>query len=170
MSAASSGFVCSICGKSHAGLPTDWAYTLPDAVWAIPEEERAAKAKWTSDLCQMGEEYFIRCLLPVPFTEREGYFGWGVWTQVDWGVFERYLQLYELDGTREPEVRASLANDLPSYEPLVGAPVLLQFGASTQRPTLRFPSGSTHSLAAEQAAGINALRYHQILEAVGAFK
>src|SRR5262245_49180040 len=170
MSEALSSFVCSICGESHTGLPTDWAYKLPDVVWSIPKEERAARARWTSDLCQMGEQYFIRCLLPVRFTDRERYFGWGLWVRVEWPVFERYLQLYEQDATAEPEVKASLANDIPSCEKLSGTPVVVQFGTSTQRPTVRFPSGSTHSLAIEQKQGINALRYHQILEAVGALK
>ena len=33
-------YVCSVCGKEHAGLPTDWAYKLPDDLWALPEPER----------------------------------------------------------------------------------------------------------------------------------
>lgn len=86
-------FVCAVCGESHSGLSTDTAFTLPDVVWAIPEPEREQHAKWTSDLCQMGERYFIRCLLPIEFTDRPGYYGWGVWAEVDWLVFKRYLEL-----------------------------------------------------------------------------
>jgi ribosomal protein L34E len=95
-------FLCGICGKEHAGVPTDHAYKLPDIVWAIPEPERSARAKFSSDLCQLGERYFIRGVLHVPFSEAEGDFGWGVWAEVEWPVFERYLKLYDEDGSTEP--------------------------------------------------------------------
>ena len=166
MSDSASTFVCSSCGKSHAGLPTDQSYELPDVVWAIPKDERPSRAKWTKDLCQLGERYFIRCLLRVPFTEREGYFGWGIWVEVEWSVFERYLQVYDEDATSEPEVWAAVANDLPGYEPAVGARVLVQFGTSTKRPTVRFPDVSTHTAALEQRRGINEVRYHEILKSL----
>jgi hypothetical protein len=166
MSSGASTFVCSTCGKSHEGLPTDQAYELPDIVWAIPGEERQSRAKWTKDLCQLGERYFIRCLLQIPFTEREGHFGWGIWVEVEWPVFERYLEVYEEDATSEPEVCAAVANDLPGYEPAVGTRVFVQFGTSANRPTVRFPDVSTHSAAVEQKCGINEVRYHQILESL----
>jgi len=72
-----SGFKCGICGENHEGLPTEWACNLPDEVWAIDEPEREERARFTSDLCQFGERYFIRCMLEVPFTHSEGTFGWG---------------------------------------------------------------------------------------------
>lgn len=40
------GFVCLICGKHHEGYTTDWAYKLPDEVWAIPESERSEQARF----------------------------------------------------------------------------------------------------------------------------
>lgn len=159
-------FVCATCGKTHAGLPRDQGYELPDVVWAIPSEERASRAKWTNDLCQLGERYFIRCLLKVPFTEREDYFGWGIWVEVERPVFERYLQLYNEDAASEPEVWAVVANDLPGYETTVGARVLVQFGTSSDRPTVRLPAESTHSVALEQQRGISEARYHEILESL----
>jgi hypothetical protein len=56
-------FVCSICGETHSGLTTDWAYNLPDEVWALSEPEKAARTKYDSDLCKLDDRHFIRCIL-----------------------------------------------------------------------------------------------------------
>ncbi len=157
-------FTCPHCGNTHEGLPTDRGYSLPDAVWAIPEPERAARAKWTADLCQMGVRYFIRCVLKVPFTDRAGYFGWGLWVEVTWPVFERYLEVYESDGSSEPVYPATIANEPPRYDRTLGESVNLQFGAATDRPTIQFLTGATCQLALEQGHGIDTARYHQLLE------
>jgi len=108
MKGDSATYVCETCGRTHLGLPTDRAFKLPDEVWAIPEGERQERAKWTSDLCQMGDKYFIRSFLPLPFKNREGHFGWGVWVKVSWPVFERYLQIYERTLPTSPKLRANL--------------------------------------------------------------
>jgi hypothetical protein len=58
-------FVCGVCGKSHEGYPLDFAWKLPDVVWAIPKDRQAIEAKFTSDLCQYQDRYFIRSILPI---------------------------------------------------------------------------------------------------------
>ena len=163
-------FICAICGKSHGGFPTDTSYTLPDDVWSLPVEERASKAKWTKDLCQLGERHFIRCFLPTPFTERAGSYGWGVWVEVESSAFERYLALYNHDARQEPKVSGHLANRVPVHEGSLGLPVLVQFESSTERPTVTFPFGSRHPFALEQEEGINEARFHKILVATGAIE
>ena len=159
-------FVCSVCGKAHGGLPTDWGYTLPDDVWEIPEPERSDVAKFTSDLCQMGDRCFIRCVLEVPFTDDDGYFDWGVWVEVDWAVFERYWEMYDEDGRSEPVHSAILANALAPYPGIKGTPVLLQFREPSKRPSLHFPAEDCSELAAEQRRGIDEQRHHEILESL----
>jgi hypothetical protein len=159
---------CVICRKSHDGLPTDTAYTLPDDVWAIPVEERASRATWTTDLCQLGERYFIRGFLPIPFTERAGSYGWGVWVEVESSAFERYRALYDQDARQEPTVSGHLANRVPVHEGSLGLPILVQFEDRAKRPTITFPPGSHHSFALEQEHGINEARFHTILVATGA--
>jgi hypothetical protein len=170
MTSANGTFICSTCGKSHEGLPTDSAYTLPDVVWAIPETERAKHAKWSKDLCQFGERYFFRCVLAVPFKDREGDYGWGVWAEVKYEDFDRYYKLYDEDGSGEPEMQALLANAVPAYDQTLGLPILVQLQSSTSRPSVRFPPGSDHLFALEQAHGIGEDRYHQILQATGALQ
>lgn len=156
-------FACSICGKEHAGLPTDQAYKLPDVVWAIAEPERSTQAKFTSDLCQFGERYFIRSVLHVPFSETAGDFGWGVWVEVEWPVFERYLKLYDEDGAAEPRHAGILANAIPAYDGSLGTTVSIQFRLQTQRPSVHFSLGDQSRLAVEQRNGIDNERYHDIL-------
>jgi hypothetical protein len=161
-------FVCSICGKEHAGLPTDWAYTLPDDVWAIPEPERSEVAKFNKDLCQLGERYFIRCVLEVPFTDDDdGFFGWGAWAEVQWPVFERYLDIYEDDGTAEPVHAGTLANSLPAYSESKGLPVLIQFREATKRPSLHMRPDDSSALAIEQRNGMNLQRFHDVSANLG---
>ena len=163
MSSLEQSFVCEVCGKSHAGQSTDMAFSLPDEVWAIPEDERASRAKWTTDLCQMGEHYFIRCLLPIPFIDQPGYCGWGVWAQVEWPVFKRYLEIYDQDASEEPEAIGLLANAIPAYGESFGLPVRLHFASSTQRPRLSFSVAEERLLASEARTGISYARYHEIM-------
>lgn len=146
----------------------DTSYTLPDDVWAIPADERASQAKWTTDLCQLGERYFIRGFLPIPFTERAGSYGWGVWVEVGSSAFERYVALYDQDASQEPQVSGHLANRVPVHEGSLGLSVLIQFESNTNRPTITFPAGSQHPFALEQREGINEARFHTILVATGA--
>ena len=167
MPSSSSEYVCKLCGQSHSGLPTDTAYTLPDVVWDIPESERAEKAKWNSDLCQLGDRYFIRCLLEVPFLDLPGYYGWGAWAEVDWLSFEKYLQFYDKDGTNEAPLPARLANDLPTYGGTLGLEVLIQFRTASERPAILFPAESTNTLAAEVRRGMSYARFLEVLVARG---
>lgn len=162
------GFVCSICGQEHAGLVADWAFTLPDEVWAISEPERSKVARFNDDLCQWGERYFIRCVLEVPFTDKDGVFGWGAWAEVEWEVFERYLELYDEDGWSEPAHNGLLANELSEYGQTIGVPVLIQFREATKRPALDLLPTDQSRLGLEQRQGIDHIRHHEIAERLAA--
>ena len=162
-----SEYICPDCGKSHAGLPTDWGYKLPDEAWAIPEPEREKQVKSTSDLCEFKDRFFIRGLLPVPFNTGEGYFGWGIWAEVSRPVFQRYLSIYKVDASAEPEVEGSIANEIPGYGKVLGEKIRIRFGTSSQRPTFYLLAESHLQIAQEQRQGIGSFRYHEILGQVG---
>ncbi|AOF90069.1 DUF2199 domain-containing protein [Sinorhizobium sp. RAC02] len=162
-------FVCATCGQSHDGLPTDWAFKLPDDVWAIPAPGREEAARFTDDLCQYGERHFIRGLLSVPLPDMGSDFGWGVWAEVDVAVFQRYLEFYDADGSSEPQYSGTLANSLPGYVSSLHAPVDIQFRNATQRPLFRLSERDQSTLAIEQRTGIDSARYHQILDALPAY-
>jgi hypothetical protein len=159
-------FRCSVCGREHEGIATDQAYQLPDDVWNIPEQERADRARFDSDLCRFGKRFFIRGLLPVPFVRQSGDFGWGVWVEVSWITFQRYLELYEHDGSFEPAQRGILANDLLAYPSSVGSEVDITFRDASARPTFRLLDDDESALAKEQRRGISDARYHQILNLI----
>ncbi|MGY0561345.1 DUF2199 domain-containing protein [Luteimonas sp. A277] len=161
-----SSFNCSTCGETHEGLPTDHGWQLPDDVWAIPEDERSNAAKFNSDLCQLGNRFFIRCLLKLPFKEQPDYYAWGVWVEVTEPDFYRYVEIYDKDGVAEPPAPGTIANSMPGYPPTLGLAVSVQFQSSTSRPSVAVPAGG-HPIAAEQATGIDNHRYHQILVATG---
>lgn len=157
-------FVCSVCGETHTGLTTDWAYTLPDEVWALSEPEREARAKYDTDLCRLDDRYFIRCILPVPLFEQEGAFCWGAWAEVGEASFFRYVELYNVDGSGEPPHDGRLANVLSVYDQTLGASVGIQFGDPTQRPLMSTRPDDQSLLAREQRVGISQARHHEIVE------
>ena len=137
---------------------------MPDEVWAIAEPERSEVARFNKDLCKWGERYFIRCVLEVPFTDKDGVFGWGAWAEVEWEVFERYLELYDDDGRSEPAYNGLLANELSEYGQTIGVPVLIRFREATKRPALELLPTDQSQLGVEQRQGINLHRHHEILE------
>ncbi len=161
-------FVCPQCKSTHEGLPSDYAFALPDDVWAIPEAERSKMARWQSDLCQLGERHFIRGLLPIRFLDTEGYFGWGLWVEVAWPVFERYLEIYNQDATNEPPAVGKLANRPSGYSDIPYSPVIVSFGMAADRPMISFDSSVRNALAEEQRSGMSSERYHEILNGLGA--
>jgi len=160
-------FICNVCGQTHAGLPTNQGYTLPDDVWTIPAAERPERAKFDTDLCLFEDRYFIRCILFVPLTDAGGDFGWGVWVDVERPVFERYISLYNADGSDEPRHPGKLANALPAHNATLGTNVLIQFSDQKHRPSVFLPADDQSLLAQEQRHGIDGSRYHEILAVIG---
>src|SRR5690606_33804217 len=100
-----------------------------------------SEAKFNSDLCQLGERHFIRCVLKLPFKEQPGCYGWGTWVELAEPDFYRYVELYDKDGSAEPPVSGTIANAFPGYPPTVGLPVMVQFQSSTSRPTVAVEAG-----------------------------
>ena len=160
-------FVCGTCGEDHEGMPTDQAWTLPDLIWAIPEDRRSSEAKFNSDLCQYQDKFYIRSVLELPFNEQPGVFAWGPWVELSEQHFYRYLELYEEDGSNEPMFPATLANEISSYPSTLGLSVMVQLRNSTGRPSLHVVPATEHPLVGEQSNGISNQRYHEILVATG---
>lgn len=152
-------------------LTLDWGFELPDEVFALSEEEQAEQVRHNDDLCQWGDRFFIRCILPVPLKDVDDYFGWGAWAEVETEVFERYLELYEEDGREEPPHPAKLANRLAPYPgTTLGTRVLIQFQTPDERPTLALLESDKSRLAQEQRDGIDAARHREMLEVSGGEK
>eukprot|EP01037_Dinobryon_pediforme_P017042 gene17041-17231_t len=129
--------------------------------------ERAEQARFDSDRCQFGDRFFIRCILTVGIPGSDASYGWGAWAEVELAVFMRYLELYDADGSTEPMHPGRLANALWPYPCSLGEQVWIQFRDATSRPELYLPKDAESLLAKEQREGMDAARYHQILEGRG---
>jgi hypothetical protein len=149
-------------------FPTDFGYTLPDVVWNIPAKARAKAARFTTDVCDYDGRFFIRGVLHIPFQDAEKLFSWGVWAEVDFSVFERYVALYEVDGSNEPPHPGTLAHELPAYPASLSLPLQIQFQRRIDRPTFTLAQEAPGRLPLDQRNGIEQARYRQILAAIDA--
>ncbi|QEW21303.1 hypothetical protein LA6_003511 [Marinibacterium anthonyi] len=146
---------CPCCGRSFSGV-FDIGFDHPDA-WPYgpalegPESQvgpelqvgpefQVGDDKLGSDLCRLGEERFIRCLLPLPILGSDEVFHFGTWALVAPGDFYTYLDAAfgeaEFDGCP-----ALLANALPGFEDEDDVPCTLVPGPDSERPRLVVQDG-----------------------------
>jgi hypothetical protein len=163
------GFHCASCGQWHAELLTDIACGLPDAVFALDYLQRYQRARYNHDFCTLDDaRWFIRCVLPVPFTYRDDFFGWGVWVEVTQAQHDDYLRFFGDEGGQvaAQALHGTLANQLRGYRNTQGLSVRLDV-AVDRRPLAFLLPSSRHALALEQRRGISAERHHALAMPVG---
>ncbi len=164
------GYVCSSCGKTHAGLPTDWGFKLPDEVFDLSYLDKYRRSRSNTDLCTLdAQRFFFRGVLMIPFTYQEGAFGWGVWAEVSKSVHDFYLDNYNNELAQGTRVQGALANTIPGFPELVGSALDIELQSAKDRPLFTFPPVADHELAADQRDGISHARHHQFLELCGHF-
>jgi hypothetical protein len=146
-------------------MPRDFSWRAPDALTSVPSEERHLRVKLSSDLCQIDERYFVRCVLPIPLIFESNEFGWGLWVETEWNDFERYWK--SDDRISESVVKGTLANCPPVYKRDMEE-VELQFSEPilNQRPRAICLPNSRTELALEQRSGMSAERHHEVLAAL----
>ncbi len=163
-------FICGSCAEEHPGLPSDYAFGLPDDLYNLSFLDKYRRTRSNADLCTLDEErYFIRGVLPIPFTESEGSFGLGIWAEASKAEHDLYLDGYYDDLTDNAPFAARMANDVPGYESL-NLPVDVQFRFGNDRPLFVCRPADDHLLAQEQRAGISNSRHHEILAGFGFFE
>ncbi len=147
---------CSKCGKIHPRSELELTFLRPDAILAIPKEQRAEKVKETDDLCAIDlKRFFVRALLPLPVAGWEVPYNIGAWVELSKKTFDRIRELWTDPNQRqERPFSAKLANDIPSHAPTCGLAVKLQLTSPTTRPEIIVPP-SKHSLHIEQCQGIS---------------
>jgi hypothetical protein len=159
---------CTHCGRDLAEHEMDIGFQLPDVVWGLPEAERAARTKYSADLCVLDEtRHFLRGVVYLPVRGLRDRFGLGLWAEVTKAVFDRYLDIYDTDATHEPDAYGVLANAPASYESMLGHGVTIHFGLKTQRPTFAL-NPSDHLLCREQREGISDARLHELVSSYAA--
>jgi len=157
-------YVCQHCGDTHDGLPLDIGFEKPGAYFLIPEAQRTARCRLTSDSCIIdGERFFIRGCLFVPIHDLEEHFVWGFWAEVSPHVFSRHQALFACDGSREPRHRAVLSVEREKrYTGMDGLLVSVQFTTAEDRPRFVLQP-SNHWLCRDQESGITLHRVQEIL-------
>ncbi|RZJ62542.1 MAG: DUF2199 domain-containing protein [Acidovorax sp.] len=162
------GFRCGSCGEWHDELATDIGCGLPDAVFELSYLERYRRARYNQDFCTLdGERWFIRCVLPVSFTYRDGFFGWGVWVEVTQQQHDDYLVFFDESAGIPPVIQGTVANQLKGYRATQGLAVRLDMDPD-RRPLAYLLPASRHALALEQRKGMDADRHHALILPFGA--
>jgi hypothetical protein len=150
---------CECCGNEIGDIAFDKSYKMPDDIFSLPQGEKDDRAEIDSDLCRLGERYFLRGVAYIPVIETDQSYGWGVWVEVPEENFFDYVQNYENDNSSMPKFKGVVANDIPFYKNTIGLEVEIQLGNETQRPNFTF-LGYEHELANEQLNGINIQKVH----------
>ena len=159
-------FTCGTCGKVHQGLP-DYGFETPDHYLPVPEAERSARCRLSSDLCVIDErDHFVRAVLLVPIRGTAERFGWGVWSSLSADNFRRYEALWDAeDVSREGPWVGWLSNRVPFYPDTLALKVAVQPQNDGRRPLLELEP-TDHPLARDQCEGITLARAVELAEAL----
>lgn len=152
---------CQTCGKDCEELEP--AFRRPDAFFAVPEGERAARVRESDDLVAIDDAaFFIRCVAPIPVKGRDGWpYSWGFWVKAARDDFEAYRQEYfDRDPPPDhPGFQGTIANQTPLLPPTLGLPVHIHLGRGKARPKLMLLDAA-HALTAQQEEGITPEEVH----------
>lgn len=153
---------CPCCGKWHPRSAMELSFKRPDALVALPDEQRKSGAKETDDLCAIWpDRFFIRGVMPFQVLEWNAPYRIGVWVEVNRTAFDRVRDLWDAeDQDQEPAFAATLANDIPSFPSTVGLPAVLKLTGPKSRPDVLLPE-SEHPLHREQCLGISSHRANE---------
>jgi hypothetical protein len=100
-------------------MPMDVAFGKPADYFAVPTEERSRRCALTSDWCSIEPDaFYIRGCLEVPVVNPNEPFVWGLWVPIGEPDFQRYLPLYDSDGSQEPPFHGYLCGEHRGHEGL----------------------------------------------------
>ncbi|MGL4279218.1 MAG: DUF2199 domain-containing protein [Albidovulum sp.] len=93
---------CKCCGQSFGGV-LDIGYDHPDQ-WSHGNRQQSGQSmltvgedRLTSDLCTIGEDRFIRCILPIPIVGTDETFRFGAWASLKRENFDLYVRAWQED-------------------------------------------------------------------------
>lgn len=157
-------FTCTVCGEEHEGLP-DFGFDAPAYYLQVPEAERAARCRLSSDFCVIdGQYHFVRAVLLIPVQGLAQAFGWGVWTSLSPENFRRCLDVWALDDPgEEGPYFGWLSSRLPFYPDTLELKLKVALQPGGQRPRLELEP-SDHPLAVDQREGIPWTRAVEMVE------
>jgi hypothetical protein len=152
---------CSSCGKECDEIEP--AFRRPDAVFAVPKEEREHRVRQSDDLVSIDDEaFFIRGVVPIPVEGRDDPYCWGFWVKVAKEHFEEYERFFSVDPPRDHQgFHGTLANQTRYLPPTtLGSPVHVALRSGRDRPRIMLLDDS-HALAQQQAHGVMHDQVHE---------
>ena len=152
---------CPKCGEDHDISRMDIRFERPDALRAIPREERGDRVLDGDDACiirdaaDTARRYFLRVALPVPIRGEEDPFCWGIWVEVSAESYRRTDALWDApEQTAEPPFPATLANEIPEFPGSLGLPGTVQLMGPTSIPWLTLAGDLEHPVARMHRKGV----------------
>ena len=153
-------FRCHDCGEIHEGFP-ELGFSSPDYYLALAEPDRES-AELSDDLCQIGNDYFIRCCLPLPIQGTEESYNYGIWLSVSQQNFRRYIEhLNDHEQNIGDRYVGYVSNNIPLFEntmDLIGAAAVNK----AYRPLVELEPVD-HPLVSLQQVGINEQQLSRIV-------
>ncbi|MBW8824719.1 MAG: DUF2199 domain-containing protein [Xanthomonadales bacterium] len=155
--AAPKGWVCAVCGQTHDDLPA--VGFLGPLAWEVAsEQERADDFDLTTDTCIWKDEHhFVRGVLELPLTDREGVLSFGVWTSLSRDSFFRYLPTFEEENEGDrielPPMFGWFSNSLPGYPETLSLKCMVHARTGGLRPLIELEE-TDHPLSVGQRQGI----------------
>jgi hypothetical protein len=159
--AVATRFTCESCGERHAGLPRDFAFDAPKPWGALSPAERSS-AVLTSDVCEIGDDRFVRACLEIPVLRSAGPLVYGVWVSLSARNYAEFVaHADELRRYRDGPYFGWFCNSIPGYPETA----LLKTNVHVRPPPLRpvvILEPTDHPLALDQRAGITQERFRSI--------
>jgi hypothetical protein len=155
-------WTCSCCGQIFYTLCMNYAVEAPRNWFAIPEDERAARAKLSDDLCMIdGVEHYVRGCVEIPVLDCSEPFVWGVWVSISEESLRRILDLWDAPVVEnEPPRFGWLCTWLDPYPEPHEIRCHVYIRPGTLRPRIVLEP-TDYPLAVEQNTGITLARVKQ---------
>ncbi len=169
------GYICSICGQYHQGLPLNYGSPAPALFYTVPEKERSKRVFLSSDQCEIrgkklldAPTYFIAGNINIPIIGTKEIFQWTVWVSLSKENYKKAVKLWnQVSREKEPPYFGWLSTLLPMS--LYPETLNLKTNVHTRpvgiRPFIELEP-TDHPLAVEQRNGISWERVQEITELV----
>lgn len=136
----------------------------PDYYYGVPDGERAARCKLTSDTCSIDDtHFFVRGCLDVPVHGAQEAFSWGVWVSLSDTSFRTFEDYY--DRSQRSHIGPFFGWLSVELKPLYPSTLSLKTSVRLRddglRPLIELEP-TDHPLAIEQRAGITVDRLAEI--------
>lgn len=141
-------YTCPCCGQASTGVydigfdhPDSWPHMGLDVIGG--DDLEIGEDRLTTDLCKIGDDRYIHCVLPLPIRGSEDVFHFGVWASVSQEDFYAYIESASEGGKAFEGCNGWLMNDLPalglSEDDVISC--VVEASAEDQRPMLTISEG-----------------------------